>query len=150
MRSVLFNATSKIAEILIVAGQNIAVFSINVIRFISTAGIQVVSFITKGLLIIIDEERYANLQAYYEQQDMHAELKAINELIILKQDAIAQKKWTDQHTQALHMVGNTLINECDWHEDKMHEYMKGVVESIPGLHYVGGYEDDDDDESIAI
>lgn len=150
MRAVLFSATSKIAEILIIGSQNIAVLSINVIKFISTVNIQFVSFAIKRLLLLIDQERYMNLQAYYEQRDMHTELKAINELIILKQDALAQKKWTDEHTEMLHVVGNTLINECDWQEQKMHAYMKSVVESIPGLHYVGSYDDEDEDDSISI
>jgi len=80
---------------------------------------------------------------------MHLELETISSVIKVKEDALDRKKWTVHHTEALEVLGSRLINECDWSERKMHIYMKSVVESIPGLHYmvdIDEYDDDDDDE----
>ena len=43
--------------------------------------------------------------------------------------------WTEQHSDALEAVGNALLNECDWEEESVHQYLKQIVESIEGLEY---------------
>lgn len=150
MRSFLFQSASKVGEISVITVQYSAVFTINFIRFVSNTTLQLIAFLTRISMAVIDKERFENLEAYYSQKDMHIELKTLNSLMILKEDAIAQKRWTGAHTEALQMLGNTLINECDWEENRMHAYMRSVVESIPGLHYVSGMDDDDDDDSVEI
>ena len=43
--------------------------------------------------------------------------------------------WTEQHTEAIAAIGDTLLNELGWEEDNIHRYLREVVESIDGLTY---------------
>ena len=43
--------------------------------------------------------------------------------------------WTDRHTEALNAIGDALMMEAGWEEDSVHQYLKGLVESIEGLEY---------------
>lgn len=153
MRKVLFNAVGRIGQILVEVNKYISIALIQVIRFSSNIGFSLIHFVIQNLLKIIDYDRFNLLQAYYSQKDMHLELETISNIINVKKDALDRKKWTVHHTEAIEVLGSRLINECDWSEHKMHVYMKSVVESIPGLHYmvdIDEYDDDDDDDEAII
>jgi hypothetical protein len=153
MRNALFDTAGRIGHILVAINKYISIGLIQSVRFFSNIGFSSTHFVIQNLLRIIDNSRFEMLQAYYSQKDMHLELETISNVIKVKEDALDRKKWTVQHTEALELLGSRLINECDWSERRMHVYMKSVVESIPGLHYmvdIDEYDDDDDDEAIAI
>lgn len=156
MRSLLFETVGRLSYILVSINKGISVGLIEIIRFFSNIGFSLTRFFIQALLKIIDNNRLEMLEAYYSQKDMHTELETISNVIKVKEDALDKKRWTVYHTQAIEKLGTRLINECDWSERRMHIYMKGVVESIPGLHYgvdIDEYDDDDDDddeESIMI
>lgn len=153
MRNALFDTAGRIGHILVAINKYISIGLIQSVQFFSNIGFSSTHFVIQNLLRIIDNSRFEMLQAYYSQKDMHLELETISNVIKVKEDALDRRKWTVQHTEALEVLGSRLINECDWSERRMHVYMKSVVESIPGLHYmvdIDEYDDDDDDEAIAI
>ena len=77
------------------------------------------------------KEAEDNLQLKSQQ----IELELLASASKVRDDAVANGDWTDDHTEALNAVGNALIGSCNWDEDHVHSYLKGVVESVEGLTY---------------
>jgi len=63
------------------------------------------------------------------------ELDLLTSVQKLRDHAVREGDWTDNHSIALEAIGNALIQEMDWEEDLVHQYLKEVVETIPGLYY---------------
>lgn len=78
-----------------------------------------------------------------ELQVQSMELQLLSKASELKDNAIAIGDWTENHTIALNAIGKALLEDCQWDEVHVHAYLKDVVESVPGLFYQSG---DDDDE----
>lgn len=99
----------------------------------------------------IDSERINHAEHVADQHSISVELEILGAVTSVKEDALERKKWTERHSMALNFLGNRLFNECEWEEERIHDYMRRVVESIPGLGYaVGSPDDEDDDNSISI
>lgn len=104
------------------------------------------------VLWIIDKERVDHAEQVIDQFVMNRELEILGAISHVKENALNSKVWSEKHSKALNILGNRLFQECDWEEDRIHDYMRRVVESIPGLGYAVGSDDDDydEDEGIAI
>ena len=86
-----------------------------------------------------------------EQQYINNELDILMSVTKVKEDALFHKTWTTNHSLALNELSTKLYHECDWDKDRIHEYMRAIVESIPGLSYIAADTDDeDDDDSIDL
>ncbi len=102
------------------------------------------------VLWLIDRERVDHAEQVIDQFVMSRELEILGAISHVKENALNSKVWNEKHSNALNILGNRLFQECDWEEERIHDYMRRVVESIPGLGYAVGSDDDDDDEGIAI
>lgn len=80
-------------------------------------------------------QQYAEVEGQIELESQQTELDLLASVSKLKEHALEIGEWTQQHSEAINAVGNALFNECDWDEDSVHQYMREVVESIPGLKY---------------
>jgi hypothetical protein len=96
-------------------------------------------------LRLVDPDRLDHAEQVADQYSMNQELEILGAVSHVKEDALEKKAWTAQHSQALNILGNRLCQECDWEEERIHDYMRRVVKSIPGLGYLVGSEEDDDD-----
>lgn len=98
------------------------------------------------LMQLIDETRLQEMQEEQEAQEelskQSTELTLLQSASSVKENALKAGEWTEGHTQALQGIGNALVEECDWDEQHVYQYLKEIVESIPGLQF--GVEDDDD------
>jgi len=105
--------------------------------------------LTRVILSLIDAERMDHAESVIEQYSMNRELEILGAISKVKEDAVERALWTPNHSNAMNILGNRLFRECDWETGRIHEYMKRVIESIPGLGYQVG-NDDDDDDGIAL
>lgn len=87
------------------------------------------------LLKRVDGERVEGEQSETERLKSMLELALMQAAIRIKESAEADDSWTDDHSEALNMVGVRLIEECQWEADSVHSYFKPLVESIEGLDY---------------
>lgn len=78
-----------------------------------------------------------------ELQAQSMELQLLSKASELKDNAIAIGDWTEHHTIALNAIGKALLEDCQWDEVHVHAYLKDVVESVPGLFYQAGEDDDE-------
>lgn len=80
---------------------------------------------------------YSMRQAEEAQQEAVSgrTLALMSTAVKLRDHAIELGDWTEQHTEAINVVGEALIVEAGWQEEAVHNYLRGVVESIEGLEY---------------
>jgi hypothetical protein len=96
-----------------------------------------------ALMKLVDNEEYEAIQAKMQLESQQAELDLLASVSKLKEHAMEIGDWTEEHTEALKAIGNALLNECSWDKEHVHRYLREVVESIPGLHYETGEDEDD-------
>jgi hypothetical protein len=149
MKEALFNITAQIGKWIIVGIHELGELLMYGVEAVSNFFVWLIGNIFAAILSWIDAERIEHAEHVAEQYTLSMELGILGAVTKIKEDALERKKWTEQHSAALNILGNRLFNECDWDEDRIHDYMRRVVESIPGLGYaVGSYDDDDDSISI--
>lgn len=149
MKEVLFNITAQLGQWIIVGIHELGELIALGVETVSNLLAWVAGNVFAAVLSLIDGERVKHAEHVAEQYPLAMELEILSAVTHVKEDALGKKKWTEQHSIALNILGNRLFNECDWEEQRIHDYMRRVVESIPGLGYAVGSTDDDDD-SISI
>lgn len=149
MKEALFDITAQIGKWIIVGIHELGELIGYGIEAVFNFFVWITGNIFATILSWIDSERVKHAEHVAEQYPLAMELEILGAVTAVKEDALDKKKWTEQHSMALNVLGNRLFNECDWDEERIHDYMRRVVESIPGLGYAVGSQDDDDD-SISI
>jgi hypothetical protein len=102
----------------------------------------------KGILWLVDKDRVYHAEQVLDQEDIGNELSILCQVSSVKEDALRRGTWTSNHSEALNQLSQQLYSNCDWSKDKIHTYMRAIVESIPGLSYVSGNDDDEDDDDM--
>ena len=145
MKAALFDALAFLGEAIIDLLENVGdLLSLGVESFFRFL-IWIAANTFKVILWVVDSDRLNHAEQVADQYSMNQELEILGAISHVKEDALHKKTWTGQHSQALNILGNRLSQECDWEEERIHDYMRRVVESIPGLGYLVGSEEDDDD-----
>lgn len=147
MKNTLFHILSWSTYALIVASDKIAAALIWLIAWSSGILRWLIANGGQALMRKFTPEQFEEVQAQMELENQQTELELLSTVSKLKEDAIERGDWTDSHTEAINAIGNALLNECDWDEDHVHQYLREVVESIPGLNY-GQVDDEDDDDLL--
>lgn len=135
MRNFLYNALGK--SCVVVAGIIDAVTGLAVLALVKVAQLQkvIIANITMWLLGVIDKKRVEEEKEETENLRSALELGLMQAAIRIKENAVETEEWTDDHSEALNMVGVRLIEECNWEADAVHRYFKPLVESLEGLEY---------------
>ena len=87
------------------------------------------------LLKRIDGKRVQAEKDANEESRSSSELALMAAAISVKESSIEMGDWTEEHSEALNMIGVGLIHECNWEPAAVHRYFKPLVESIEGLDY---------------
>ena len=135
MRNFLYNALGR--SCVIIAGIIDATTNFLVIALIKIAQLQKVAIAhaTMWLLGLVDGKRVEAEKEETAQLRNTLELGLMQTAIKIKENAIEMEEWTEDHSDALNMVGVRLIEECNWEADAVHRYFKPLVESLDGLEY---------------
>lgn len=145
MKNMLFELISNIGKYIIVVIDNFRDGLLIAIAWLLNTTIWIIANIFRVVLSIIDSERINHAEQASEQYGLTREIELLGAISAVKEDALDQKTWLSEHTNALNILGSQLINECEWEERRVHRYIKKIVESIPGLQYAGSVEEDDED-----
>lgn len=100
-----------------------------------------VSVATTGyfLMNLIDKKQTEAAEAFVENAEelklQSLELRLLAAASKVRDHAEENDDWTDEHTEAISAIGDTLLNELGWEEENIHQYLREVVESIDGLSY---------------
>jgi hypothetical protein len=87
------------------------------------------------LMRLVDSEKYKEIEEQIQLQKQTSELKLLDAISKIKNHAIEIGDWTEKHSEALENLANALLEECNWKEKDIHDYLRNVVESVPGLSY---------------
>lgn len=151
MRNSIYNLLYYLAEGLLMVIQYSGNFLLNFIGAIFNWIYSVVAWIFKSILSFIDKNRVYHAEQVIEQEDIGMELNILCQISQVKEDALRRGTWTSEHSEALNQLSQMLYDNSGWSKDKIHTYMRALVESIPGLSYVSGNdEDEDEDDKINI
>jgi hypothetical protein len=145
MKKILFNALAYLGEVVIDLLHNIGDLLSLGIESLFNFFVWATANSFKAILWLIDSDRLNHAEQVADQYSMSQELEILGAITHVKEDALKNKRWTGQHSQAINILANRLCHECDWEEERIHDYMRPVIESIPGLGYLVGSEEDDDD-----
>jgi len=91
-----------------------------------------------SLLRKIDDKRYQHSKLMFEQYAELNELELLINITKVRDDAIRQRSWTMGHTISINRLGTALHVQCGWPPERVHGYLKPVIEKIPGMIYQGG------------
>ena len=87
----------------------------------------------------LDKEKTAAAsQAIEEPQELklyNLELRLLAAALKVRDHAKENDDWTSEHSEALEVIGDTLLNDLGWEEENIHSYLREIVESIDGLNY---------------
>jgi len=133
MRKFTFNLIAKVFA-----------FQIVMIQGVSTFLLQLTGNVGHFLMKLVDPKTlavYEQLQEGFESDEptelekQNMELRLLASASQVRDHAASSDDWTDRHTEALNAIGDALIVEAGWEEESVHQYLKGLVESIDGLEY---------------
>lgn len=124
----------SLASINITIGNNIAKGIVFVFNGIN----RIIQSIGATLMRLIDKERFEHASTTLGQLSELRELDLLIAATRVKDDAIKGKAWTIGHTVAMNRIGNALYAQCRWEPARVHQYLKDVIESVPGMVYMGG------------
>ncbi len=86
-------------------------------------------------LRLVDKEKVEGIIAQGAMAKQQAELELMSSASQLRDHAVETGEWKAEHTIAINAIGVALIDACDWEEAAVHNYLRGVVEAVPGLEY---------------
>jgi len=156
MRQLAFNAIAFVSASTIWALDKSLALTVGVLVFLNAwskvgaakLGVVLMNLAMPGEVDRMVEEEEA--QQEFEQQN--TELNLLSTATKLKEHALETGDWTDHHSEALNAIGNALLNECNWEEEHVHQYLKDVVENGTGLSYQAGFPfpgfDEDEDDPL--
>jgi hypothetical protein len=135
MKKTLFHIISWSTYALVVASDKGAAALTWVIAWSSAISRWLIASGGQILMQKFTPEQWEEVRAQIQLESQQTELELLSSVSKLKEHAIETGNWTNDHTDALTAVGNALLNDCDWDEEHVHQYLKEVVESVPGLKY---------------
>lgn len=135
MKSFLFDAVGRGCVLICTISDTIA--NLLVLGIVKLSSLFKVNFahVCMWLLTRIDSKRVADEKLETEELKQSLELALMQAAVRIKDSAKEDDDWTEEHSEALNMVGIRLIEECNWDPVQVHKYFKPIVESIEGLEY---------------
>ena len=97
-----------------------------------------IRWVAQTLMKAIDEERYNYFSSLVSQQNELGELQLMMAANQVKEDALKGRAWTMMHTIAINRIAGALHGSYGWEPPRIHQYLRDVVESIPGMVYSAG------------
>lgn len=138
MKNFLFTQVAVISAFLVGTSTSIGSFVVDLISGAFNGFNWLVRAIAVRLMMLIDVDRYSYTSRVIEQRGDLTELNVLKSITSVKESALRDKVWTMSHTAAMNQLGNALHTQCGWEPARIHYYMRGVIEQIPGLVYYGG------------
>lgn len=130
MKNFLFDGVAFVAATLIKLNYGIATL-LNLC--ISKFSYALMTMIDKSRLDVY--EKVSEPDSFNELAMQQTELNLLNAASQVRDHAKETGDWTEQHTEAINTISESLLNEFNWEHSAVSQYMKEVVESIDGLEF---------------
>lgn len=138
MRLFLFNGIASAAKSIATFVQVAQGTIISIVSLVFGVIVAAIQWSSSSLLRLVDKDRYEYFYALAEQRN---ELNEFYLMAYAKQvcdEARQSKVWTYSHTAAIQQTAQKLHVYCGWEKNRVHAYLKSVVETLPGMTYFSG------------
>lgn len=122
MKDALFSLVTYLHSIVIFAVKDVANMLIAIVINGSTM-----------LLKIIDSERMEHAEEAVDQEESITELKILQDISSVRDDAIQCNEWNEDHEEHLSFLASLLYSQHDWDEDQISDYIRTVVATGPAM-----------------
>lgn len=140
MKAQLYLLIARIADSLLAVNMFIGNAIVSIIGGIFNFITFIVGSCSSFFLRSIDENRYNHGRLMLQQVGELSELKILAQIVEVKENALQNRAWTAMHSIAINQLGTALHVNCGWPPARIHGYIKPIIESIPGMVYMGGDE----------
>jgi hypothetical protein len=97
-----------------------------------------IRWLARSAMKALDDDRFTYWESVTTQQKELGELHLLMAASQVKEDALSRRVWMPMHTIAINRIAGQLHFGCGWEPPRIHQYLREVVESIPGMQYMGG------------
>lgn len=120
-------------EILFVIVSHFNLRLIEAVKGFSDMLTAVSSSLARTSLKIIDKSRIEHAESAVDQLETIAELQILSHINEVRNDAIKQGAWNEDHEGRLNILGTILYNEHDWELEQVERYIYEVIETGPAF-----------------
>lgn len=138
MKNLLFKFVGFLIGSLIALNTTIGNATGTVVSAVFGAINQVLRGLAQFLMRAIDRERHDYIESLIGQSEELRELDLLMAASRVKESALEARVWTSMHTLMMNKIGSALHYHCGWEIPRVHQYLRDVVESIPGMVYTAG------------
>lgn len=85
------------------------------------------------ILKTIDKERLEHAERIHEQIEDISELSILKTINEIRNEAMDDGEWNEQHETKLNVLGTILANEYDWEVEQVERYLYEVIETGPAI-----------------
>jgi len=104
---------------------------LNAVKQFADVLIAISTALTNAVLRIIDKERMDHALSTIQQTQEMTELNILNSIDEVKNDAVLQGEWNEEHEGRLNFLGTMLYHEHDWEEEQVYRYIHEVIAAGP-------------------
>lgn len=120
MRSILFSSVSYLNSLILEA-----------IRTVSDTAVNITLGSTAMLLKIIDRDRMVYAESAAQQHEEINELQILANISEIRNDAVMNGEWNEEHEHKLNFFGNLLCNQYNWEVNQVERYLHEVIATGP-------------------
>lgn len=85
-------------------------------------------------LSLIDKDRLHHAETAVEQHEEICELSVLFAVQQVRNNAVKNGQWNEEHEDQLNFLGNILANEHDWEVDQVERYLYEVIATGPAVN----------------
>ena len=85
------------------------------------------------ILKLIDKERVEHAEMIHQQIEDISELSILKTINEIRNEAMTDGQWNEQHENKLNILGTILANEYDWEVEQVERYLYEVIETGPSI-----------------
>jgi hypothetical protein len=135
MKQLIFRSVATTSAAIIQLNMAVGAMVVGVVAGCFNVISSAIQFTSKSLMRAIDSKQFEYFEQLSGQEQELGELHLLMAARRVKEDAISSQVWTVGHTIAINRIAGALHANCGWEPPRIHQYLRDVVESIPGMAY---------------
>jgi len=133
VRNFMYNTVSQVSEFLLRIIAKLLNFFGAVVEFFLKGIYAIAQKTVVAILTLVDKGRTEELRAAADQDKMLIELNLMHKAIVIKEEYLSNKEWTNNYTISLNLIAKGLMEDCDWSKGQVTTYIKGVMDELDGI-----------------
>lgn len=120
-------------RILFITISHLNVKILSAIKNTAELSVAICTGITRSILIMLDRDRMLHAESAVDQYDTINELQVLEHISEVRNDALKQGAWNEEHEGKLNYLGTLLCNQHDWEVEQVERYIYEIIETGPAF-----------------